>query len=308
MTSDELSWIIHLATLLLLHRSARHKSNKTSPKGTLLFLSAGILCLAIAQASTSASVALQTDSSTPATITHAFSLHYRGSFNTAPAQSSTTSVSLSFLNAFAFIVETVCLNGAVWLHSSHATANGLAVGQPSRVSVIGNSLLLVVMAGTGFASWGLGMSADTPSERYGSVLQDHVPSRVVYTVFRACVVVATASVAGEAWRRFAQVKAHSSRQASERPILTRLALLAVPVLILRSIFIVLDIALLWVSNTYPNWSYTTQEAIAFLLIIFGPYAEIWVFAIVCWGGWSMSKLRKGEGAEHDMVMSQSSRG
>lgn len=91
-------------------------------------------------------------------------------------------------------------------------------------------------------------------------------------------------------------------QASERPILSRLALLAVPVLILRSVFIVLDIALLWVADTYPDWSVTTQEAISFLLIIFGPYAEAWVFAIVCLGGWQMSRLNKGQIGEYAMVM------
>jgi hypothetical protein len=74
--------------------------------------------------------------------------------------------------------------------------------------------------------------------------------------------------------------------------LSRLALLAVPAIIIRSVFIILDIALLWVADSYPEWSVTTQEAIAFLLIVFGPYAELWVFAIVCWGGWSMSKLGK----------------
>lgn len=66
-----------------------------------------------------------------------------------------------------------------------------------------------------------------------------------------------------------------------------------PVIILRSIFIILDIALLWVADTYPGWSTSTQEAVAFLLIIFGPYAELWVFSFVCWGAWSMSKLRTG---------------
>jgi hypothetical protein len=79
-------------------------------------------------------------------------------------------------------------------------------------------------------------------------------------------------------------------------------LLAVPVLLLRSVFIILDIALLWVTNTYPNWSITTQAAISFLLIIFGPYAEVWVFAVVCLGGWQMSKLSKGQVGEHGMVM------
>jgi hypothetical protein len=93
-------------------------------------------------------------------------------------------------------------------------------------------------------------------------------------------------------------------QASGRPVLSRLALLAVPMLLLRSVVIILDIALLWVANTYPTWSTATQEAIAFLLIVFGAYAEVWVFAIVCWGGWSMSKLGKGQVGEHGMVMSE----
>jgi hypothetical protein len=147
--------VASLAALLFLRRRSRHASRKTSPKGTFAFLSIGVLCLAIAQAATAASVALQTTSSSPASITHAFSLHYKGNSSNSAGEASTTSVNLSFLNAFAFIISTVCLNGAVWLHSSHATANGLAVGQPSRLSIVGNTLLLLVMTATGFASWGL---------------------------------------------------------------------------------------------------------------------------------------------------------
>jgi hypothetical protein len=260
--------VASLAALLFIRRRSRHASGRTSPKGTFAFLSIGVLCLAIAQTATAASVALQTNSSSPASITHAFSLHYLGSSSNSAGEASTTSVNLSFLNAFAFIVSTVCLNGAVWLHSSHATANGLAVGQPSRLSIVGNTLLLLVMTATGFASWGLAMSSYTADQRYGNVLQDDLTSRTVYTVFRACVVGSTVSVAIEAIRRYVQVKNHSSRdvcsntystpanqiatntlQASERPILSRLALLAVPLLLLRSIFIILDIALLWVANT-----------------------------------------------------------
>jgi hypothetical protein len=203
--------VASLAALLFLRRRSRHASRKTSPKGTFAFLSIGVLCLAIAQAATAASVALQTNSSSPASITHAFSLHYQGSSSNSAGEASTTSVSLSFLNAFAFIISTVCLNGAVWLHSSHATANGLAVGQPSRLSIVGNTLLLLVMTATGFASWGLAVSSYTADQRYGNVLQDNLPSRTVYTVFRACVVGSTVSVAIEAIRRYVQVKNHSSR-------------------------------------------------------------------------------------------------
>jgi hypothetical protein len=203
-----------LAALLLLHRRSRHSQGKTSPRGTFAFLSVGVLCLAIAQAATAASIAQQSDSSSPASITHAFSLHYEGSSSNSTGEASTTSVNLSFLNAFAFIISTVCLNGATWLHSSHATANGLKVGQPSRLSIAGNTLLLLLMTATGFASWGLGMSSYTANQRYGNVLQDDLPSRAVYTVFRACVVVATISVAVESIRRYVQIKNHSSRNVS----------------------------------------------------------------------------------------------
>ncbi|KAM0719077.1 hypothetical protein Q7P37_004982 [Cladosporium fusiforme] len=278
--------ISFLAFILIIRRSSRHRESRTSPRGTLAFLFPGALCLAIAQAATAASVGLQTEHSSPATVTHAFSLHYQGGSDSSDG-SSTTIVNLGFLNAFAFIVSTVCLNGAVWLHSSHATANGLAVGQPSRISIVGNVLLLLLMLGTGFASWGLAMSSYTSSNTYSSVLQNDLLSRILCTVFRACVVAASISVSIEAIRRFVQVKNHSSRNASERPILTRLALVVVPVILLRSIFIVLDIALLWVADSYPNWGASTQEAVAFLLIICGPYAELWAFSFVCWGGWNL---------------------
>jgi hypothetical protein len=204
--------ISSLAAILFIRRASRHRARKTSPRGTFAFLIPGVLCLAIAQAATAARVAQQTKSSSPASITHAFSLYYQGSSSSdTNTEASSTSVNLSFLNAFAFIVSTICLNGAVWLHSSHATSNGLAVGQPSRISIVGNVLLLLLMAATGFASWGLAMSSYTANAPYGNVLQNNLSSRATYTAFRACVVAASISVATEAIRRFKQVKNHSSR-------------------------------------------------------------------------------------------------
>lgn len=204
--------VCSLAAILFIRRGSRHRSRRTSPRGTFAFLFPGIFCLAIAQAANAARVALQANSSSPASITHAFSLYYQGSSSSdTNSEASSSSVNLSFLNAFAFIISTICLNGAVWLHSSHATANGLAVGQPSRISIVGNVLLLLLMAGTGFASWGLAMSSYTANAPYGNVLQSDVPSRATYTTFRACVVGASISVSIEAIRRFKQVKNHSSR-------------------------------------------------------------------------------------------------
>lgn len=75
-----------------------------------------------------------------------------------------------------------------------------------------------------------------------------------------------------------------------------------PLILLRSVFIIVDIVLLWIANTYPDWSASAQEAVAFLLIIFGPYAELWVFAIVGWGAWAMSKLgSRGREGEYGLV-------
>jgi hypothetical protein len=195
--------VCSLAVILFIRRSSRRRSRKTSPRGTFASLFAGILCLAIAQAATAARIAQQTKSSSPVSITHAFSLHYQGSSSSdSNSEASSTSVNLSFLNAFAFIISTICLNGAVWLHSSHATSNGLAIGQPSRVSIVDNVLLLLLMATTGFASWGLAMSSYTANAPYGNVLQNNLSSRATYTAFRACVVAASISVATEAIRRF----------------------------------------------------------------------------------------------------------
>lgn len=82
-----------------------------------------------------------------------------------------------------------------------------------------------------------------------------------------------------------------------------------PLILLRSVFIVVDIALLWVADTYPTWSAGAQEAVAFLLIIFGPYAELWVFAIVGWGAWGMSKLgSRGREGEYGLVTGEGSEG
>ena len=58
-----------------------------------------------------------------------------------------------------------------------------------------------------------------------------------------------------------------------------------PVILARDVFIILDIVLLYVSTT--DWGTTTQEAVAFLLVIFGQLANLWVFFIVAWGAWSI---------------------
>jgi hypothetical protein len=57
------SIVASLTALLFIRRRSRQASQETSPRGTFAFLSIGVLCLAIAQAATAASVALQTNSS-----------------------------------------------------------------------------------------------------------------------------------------------------------------------------------------------------------------------------------------------------
>ena len=82
-------------------------------------------------------------------------------------------------------------------------------------------------------------------------------------------------------------------QNPERPILQRFTYIVVPLVVARDVFIIVDIVMIYVS--YASWSTASQQALAFLLIVFGQYANLGILAMVVWGAWSMGKQagRKG---------------
>lgn len=188
-------------------RASSSKSVRgTSPKGTYAFLIPGALFLAVAYSVASANVALSYNNNKLVPITEAYSLKYP--HRTSLIKTATgAEVGLSFAKGITNIFATIMLNGAVWLHSSHVTSNGTGIGEPSFLSIIWNTVILLAMAGTGLASWGEALAVRSSSEGYSTVLDNDTVSRALYITFRCCVIVASVSVSVEAIKRYRQVNA-----------------------------------------------------------------------------------------------------
>jgi len=119
---------------------------------------------------------------------------------------------LSFTAQIAEIIFTLCLTGAVWIHSSHITNNGTGLAQPSRRSKIWNTFILLSILGTGIAAWGLGLDPDESKQvfqspfSYTTAVHDDQAVRIVYIVFRAVVIFASGSVSIEVLRKWINLK------------------------------------------------------------------------------------------------------
>jgi hypothetical protein len=74
-------------------------------------------------------------------------------------------------------------------------------------------------------------------------------------------------------------------QNPERPVLQRFTYVVVPLIWLRDVFIIMSIVMIFVST--DSWTETSREALAFLLITFGQYANLIIVFMVLWGSWSM---------------------
>ena len=209
-----LALVVCITSVFLASRKKTYRSPKgsgsrrgTSPKGTFSFLIPGVLFLSVAYALTSASVVLAYDDDQAIAITKAYTYLYSDSRNLS-SSSTMTMVGLSFANGFCTMFSAILLTGAVWLHSSHVTSNGTDIGKPSTLSYIWNIFMLVVMSGTGLASWGRALSVRASGENYPTVLGDNVTSRALYITFRCCVIVASISVSVEAIKRYREVSAN----------------------------------------------------------------------------------------------------
>ncbi|KAG2168848.1 hypothetical protein VTO58DRAFT_109306 [Aureobasidium pullulans] len=114
---------------------------------TQIFLVPGTFFLALKYAVVSATVALQIQSNESVEVTTGYS--YTGS-NVSPLVSGASHAQviagLSFTAQIAEIIFTLCLTGAVWIHSSHITNNGTGLAQPSRRSKTVRLAATVAMA------------------------------------------------------------------------------------------------------------------------------------------------------------------
>lgn len=67
----------------------------------------------------------------------------------------------------------------------------------------------------------------------------------------------------------------------------RFTFAVVPLIVLRDVFIIVSIVMIYVDSA--QWSDTSQQALAFLLIVFGQLANITILFMVLWGAWSMGR-------------------
>lgn len=118
------------------------------------------------------------------------------------------------------------------------------------------------------------------------------------------------------WCKFSSPKdevmivANPKVQNSARPALTRLVFLVTPIISLRNALSIAQIVIIYYDVN--NWSRTTNQALAFLFIIFSEMSNLAILAIVLWGAWSFGRkeadrptfVKEGRGRTSDSLYSQ----
>ena len=188
-----------------------------STLATHLFLVPSLLFLCLEYASLAAIVVLQLHLSASTTITTGYS--YQVLF--PETRSDETIEGLSYTQQFAAIVFTTCLNGAVWLHSSHITSNGTGIGRPSTTSKIWNTVILLCIVGTGFAAWGWAISLKGNGIlTYASAVQTDEVARALHVTFRCIVIFSSLSVAIEVVRKWTELNKNGTPGVSSSSLLS----------------------------------------------------------------------------------------
>ncbi|KAL9000223.1 MAG: hypothetical protein Q9169_001125 [Polycauliona sp. 2 TL-2023] len=251
---------------------------------THLCLVPALLCFTIAYAVQSALVALQVNAASPVSITAVFGYSDGNYIDDVSTQ---TISALTFSQQFASILFTVFLTAAVWLHSNNLTTNGTNVNSPGTLSKIWNAAILTAILAFGLAAWGQGLSVrdggQNPSTFQDTVDSDRI-TRILFIVYRCVVIFTSTSVSIEVIRNYINLKGNGTPGNTERPLLARFTFVVVPIIFIRNVFIIVNIVMI-----YESVSSRANEALAFLFIIFGQFANLIILFMVLWGAWSMGR-------------------
>ncbi|KAF2260334.1 hypothetical protein CC78DRAFT_584894 [Lojkania enalia] len=263
--------------------------------GTHLFLVPAFFCLSIAYAVEAGVVGLDIYANAPASVTSPYAYPYAGGRASSAGTSHGAAISiLSFTFSLAKLLMTTALTGAVWLHSNNLTNNGTGVNSPSKLSKIWNAFWLTAILAFSLASWGEGLwhrGGGRTAQTFGGAIRSDYTTRVLFIVYRCIVIFISTSVSIEVLLNYFKVKRNGISGNTERPILARFAFVVVPLIWLRNCFIVADIVMIY--EDYRTWSRTTNQAIAFLFIIFGQLANLAILYMVLWGAYSMGRSAGG---------------
>jgi hypothetical protein len=293
--------------------SSTSKSNGSPLKtslGTYLFLWPALFFFLFAYTTRFVADLIQTNGD----IAYDADLSWNGRFSYRIAENGYgTSVSgLTFATTLATILFTVLLNGGVWIHSSHVRSNGTGFSAPNTISKVWNTCIMLAMLATGLAAWGIGMTQRDTSLgslsflsrlSWSNVLNHDYQTKIIWIVHQCVVIAASLSVTIQVLMDYSTTNKNTPAvcmlvvvrstvklihiQSPERKHLARFAFVVVPLIWLRDIFIVYDIVLIYVDTA--KWSRPASLATTFLLIIFGQFANLAIFATILWGAWRMGR-------------------
>ncbi|KNG45446.1 hypothetical protein TW65_07696 [Stemphylium lycopersici] len=265
-----------------------------SATGTHLFLISGLFCLMIAYATQSAIVALQSRlGGSPFYITSAYSYpHYTGEpfgNNESIRYGKIISI-LSFTYQCAMILMNTSIVGAIWIHANHVQNNGTGIKEPGFLSWVWNAFWMVAILALGFASWAVGLArrgSGNDALAYPTQIDSDYTIRTLYVTYVAVVIAASTSVTLEAVLCWIGIRKNGVPGNHSKSALTRFVMLVTPIVWVRNAFSIAQIVLIYYDVT--NWSRTTNQALAFLFIIFGELCDLGILALVLLGAWSFGR-------------------
>lgn len=193
---------------------------------------------------------------------------------------------LSFLYQAAAIFMNVCIIGAIWIYANHAQTNGTTILKPGILSWAWNAFWVLSLIALGYASWGVAMARRGTSS-YPALVDSHYNTRTLYVVYVVLVIVASTSATLEAILCWIGTRKHAIPGNHFRTTLSRTVPLFTPIVWVRNCFLVAQIVIIYYNER--NWSRMTNQALAFLFIIFGELSDLAILAILLFGAWSFGR-------------------
>jgi hypothetical protein len=273
----------------------RSTEKRHSSMGTQIFLITGLFTLMIAYATQSSIVALQSRLNSPFYITSAYSYpQYTAPFGNNDSIKYGKIISiLSFLYQCAMIIMNACIVGAIWIHANHVQNNGTGIKEPGFLSWIWNGFWILALLALGFASWAVGLArrgSGNSALAYPSLIRSDYLVRTLYVTYVAAVIAASTSATLEAVLCWLGIRKNGVTGNRSKSALTRFVFLVTPLVWARNAFSIAQLVLIY--KNVNSYSRTTNQALAFLFIIFGELCDLGILALVLLGAWSFG--RKGE--------------
>ena len=268
----------------------KYGSPLKTPLGTFLFVWPGLLCFTASYILLLANDLYKT--AAPAGVDYDGDLTLGGR---RPGGSGNpyarTIAAISFARTFLGIVFATVITGGIWIYSSHILANNASKrtgSAPGLRSKLWNTYIMLAIAGTGLATFGLGLAArPNDSTSFGQIVHSDGATRTVYLIYRVIIVATGISVTRTALKSYLKVK--RKKRSPDRPHMTRFTLIAIPLLWVRNAFIIYNAVLVYYADETSSWSQGSRLATLFLITIFTQMANVVLLGMILYGAWQLGR-------------------